>query len=152
MNALTPAAPRFWELKSLNEMTLQEWESLCDGCGRCCLVKLENVDDGEIAFTAVACRLLYTHSCRCRDYAHRRERVADCLPLTPGNVGTISWLPGTCAYRLIHEGRPLFAWHPLISGRADSVHEAGISVRGRVISEREVHPDSFADHIVHWVN
>ncbi len=142
---------RFWERKRLGELTLAEWESLCDGCARCCLAKLEDEDSGEVHFTAVACRLLDSHSCRCRDYPNRIEQVADCVALSPDSVATLGWLPATCAYRLVAEGRPLYPWHPLISGSPNSVHEAGISVRGKVISELFVHGDDLEDHIVRWV-
>jgi uncharacterized cysteine cluster protein YcgN (CxxCxxCC family) len=145
-------APKFWESKTLDAMDADQWESLCDGCGRCCLIKLEDEDDGEVAVTGVACRLLNTRSCRCRHYARRRQHVPDCIALTPADVATLGWLPSTCAYRLIHEGKPLFPWHPLISGSPDSVHQAGISVRGRVLSETQVHPDNLVDYIVHWVD
>lgn len=149
MNA---AFSRFWEQKSLAEMTATEWESLCDGCGRCCLAKLEDEESGEVYFTSVACRLLDTDSCRCTDYADRLRQVADCVALSADTVAGISWLPPTCAYRLVAEGKPLHDWHPLLSGCTESVHKAGISVRGRVISEVFVHEDDLEDHIVHWVD
>jgi uncharacterized protein len=122
----------FWKTKTLEDMTPAEWESLCDGCGKCCLAKLEDEDTGDIYFTSVGCRLFDAGSCRCTDYAHRLERVADCVRLTPQNVRTIPWLPSTCAYRLVVEGRDLQWWHPLVSGDNQTVHDAGISVRGRV--------------------
>lgn len=141
----------FWQRKSLSEMSVVEWESLCDGCGRCCLHRLEEEESGELYTTNVACRLLDSHSCRCSDYANRKQQVSDCIQLRAEDVKGYSWLPATCAYRMLEEGRPLEDWHPLISGRAESVHEAGISVRGCVISEDLVHPDDFEDHIVQWV-
>jgi uncharacterized protein len=122
----------FWKTKSLAEMSQAEWESICDGCGKCCLSKLEDEDTGEIHWTSVACRLFDSGACKCRDYPNRTKKVHDCVQLTPDNVGTISWLPSTCAYRLVNEGKDLFPWHPLISGSPHSVHEAGVSVRGRV--------------------
>jgi uncharacterized protein len=122
----------FWKSKSLAEMSPSEWESLCDGCGKCCLSKLEDEDTGEIHWTSVACRLFDSGACKCRDYPNRTKKVHDCVQLTPDNVGTISWLPSTCGYRLVNEGKDLFDWHPLISGSAKTVHEAGVSVRGKV--------------------
>ncbi len=138
----------FWREKPLGAMTRAEWESLCDGCGRCCLHKLRDDDTDAIAFTNIACRLLDAQACRCKDYANRRKRVPDCVRLTPTRVAAIDWLPPTCAYRLVAEGRDLAWWHPLVSGRAESVHEAGISVRGRTVSEREA--GDFQDHVVAW--
>ena len=141
----------FWNTKSLAEMTEGEWESLCDGCGRCCLVKLEDEDTAKIYFTDVGCRLLDSESCRCRDYKNRSARVDDCVRLTPEVVRTISWLPPTCAYRLVAEGRDLYWWHPLVSGDPDTVHTAGISVRGKVgASEEDVPDDDLEDRIVSW--
>jgi len=122
----------FWRETAPAAMTRAEWESLCDGCGKCCLSKLEDEDTGEIVWTSVACRLFDAGQCRCRDYSRRTQKVSDCVRLTPANIGTIAWLPETCAYRLVAEGRDLPDWHPLKTGRADSVHEAGASVRGRV--------------------
>jgi uncharacterized cysteine cluster protein YcgN (CxxCxxCC family) len=127
-----------------------EWESLCDGCGRCCLNKLEDADTGEIFFTDVACRLFDAGSCRCTDYANRHVKVVDCIPLTPKNVGELSWLPATCGYRLLAEGRDLYWWHPLVSGDPQSVREAGISVHERVLSENDVPDTELEDHIVEW--
>ena len=142
----------FWRLKSLREMSDSEWESLCDGCGRCCLVKLEDEEDASRTyFTDVGCRLLDGETCRCRDYAHRTSRVKDCVRLTPRNVGRIVWLPSSCAYRRLAEGKDLLWWHPLVSGDPETVHLAGISVRGRVgASEDEVPDDQLEDRIVSW--
>jgi uncharacterized protein len=143
-------ADAYWE-KPLEDLTAVEWESLCDGCGRCCLVKLEDEDTGRVYFTDVACRLLDVETCRCADYAHRRRRVRDCLKLTPDLAKSLHWLPPTCAYRLRAEGRPLAWWHPLISGSPETVHQAGISVRGRVeLTETDLKTDDYADHIVSW--
>jgi uncharacterized protein len=141
----------FWQRKRLTEMTRAEWESLCDGCGRCCLVKLEDEDTDDIYFTSVGCRLLDAGTCRCRDYAHRSDKVDDCVRLTPKVVGEIGWLPPTCAYRLLDEGKDLYWWHPLVSGDPDTVHQAGISVRGRVSdSEDDVPDEQLEKRIVDW--
>jgi hypothetical protein len=130
----------FWKRKTLAQMTAAEWESLCDGCGRCCLVKLEDEDTGKIHFTDVACRLFDSETCRCKDYANRTRKVDDCVQLTPENIGELTWLPKTCAYRMLDEGKDLAWWHPLVSGDPETVVEAGISMRGRTISEEHVHP------------
>lgn len=141
----------FWKQKALETLTPAEWESLCDGCGRCCLVKLEDEDSGEILFTDIACKLFNTGTCRCSDYANRTRKVRDCIKLTPAKVRTISWLPPTCAYRLVAEGRDLAWWHPLVSGSVTSVHEAGVSVQGRIgVSEKAVRLADYPDHIVDW--
>ena len=143
--------PPFWRTKSLARMTDSEWESLCDGCGRCCLVKLEEEDSGRIHFTDVACKLFDAKTCRCSDYKNRSKKVHDCVRLTARNVMRISWLPPTCAYRLVGEGRDLYWWHPLVSGDPRTVVAAGVSVRGRVkASEEEVEEDDLTDHIVSW--
>lgn len=142
----SPPAP-FWKAKALGEMSRTEWESLCDGCGRCCLVKLADEDTGEIHVTDVACKLLDGRTCRCTDYRHRRQRVPDCLRLTPRNVGNLRWLPETCAYRLLDEGKDLAWWHPLVSGNPETVVEAGISVRGKTISETQVQPMDLINRI-----
>jgi hypothetical protein len=151
-NAAADPEP-FWRVKALEEMSAPEWESLCDGCGRCCLVKLEDEDSGKIHFTDIGCKLLDATSCRCTDYRRRRRRVHDCVKLTPAAVRTLSWLPATCAYRLIAEGRDLAWWHPLVSGSDETVHEAGISVRGRVsASEEDIDVELWPDRIVKWPN
>jgi len=134
MGALTG---RFWETKSLDAMTRAEWESLCDGCGKCCLHKLEDEDTGELHATNVACRLLNRRSGQCSDYRNRRVHVPECVRLTPAKLRDIDWLPGTCAYRLIDEGKPLPDWHHLVSGDPEAVHRAGESVRGWTVSEDE---------------
>jgi len=144
-------AEPFWKAKNLGEMTAAEWEALCDGCGRCCLIKLEDEDTGDIAVTRLACKLLDIGSCRCSDYENRQAHVGDCVKLTPGDVRRLSWLPETCAYRLIDEGQDLRWWHPLVSGTPESVHEAGISVRGSAIGECKVPQDRFPAHIVGWI-
>ena len=142
----------FWQRKSLEEMTNSEWESLCDGCGRCCLVKLEDADDASRTyFTDVGCRLLDGDTCRCQDYPHRTKKVPDCVRLTPRNVRKIVWLPPTCGYRLVAEGKDLYWWHPLVSGDPETVHQAGISVRGRVEDlEDDVPADALERRIVDW--
>ncbi len=140
----------FWKTKTLEEMTQPEWELICDGCGKCCLAKLEDEDTGEIHWTSVGCRLFNQATCRCTDYAHRLEKVADCVGLTPSNVRTISWLPASCAYRRLAEGKDLLWWHPLVSGSTDTVHEAGISVRGRITAlETDLsEPEDYFDHML----
>ncbi|MEM0905997.1 MAG: YcgN family cysteine cluster protein [Pseudomonadota bacterium] len=143
-------AKPFWQTKTLEEMTTEEWESLCDGCGRCCLNKLEDWDTGEIAFTSVACTLLDGQTCRCRNYQNRTAIVEDCVSLTPEEVRTLNWLPPTCAYRLVRDGEPLRWWHPLVSGDPNTVHEAGISVRGRTLSEDGMAPEDYEMFIVEW--
>ena len=131
----------FWNEKSLGGLTTAEWESLCDGCGRCCLIKLEDEESGELHYTAVACAELDLESCRCRHYDSRLERVHDCIALSPGTLNDYAWLPATCAYRRIAAGEPLPSWHPLLSGHAGSVHASGISVRNFAISERDLEED-----------
>ena len=126
---------RFWEEKSMAAMSRDEWESLCDGCGKCCLHKLEDEETGEIFPTNVACRLLDRKQGMCRDYKNRKTFVPDCVQLSPAKLDELEWLPSTCAYRLVHEGRPLFDWHHLISGSRETVHAAGMSTRGWTVSE-----------------
>lgn len=142
----------FWERKSLHEMTAAEWESLCDGCGRCCLHKLEDEDNGELHYTAIACRYLDSEACRCRVYEERLQRVEDCLRVGPDEKEVFQWLPESCAYRLLYEGKPLPDWHYLISGSRDTVHEAGISVRGKVLSEDQVPEEDWEEYIIRWVD
>ena len=142
----------FWRHKTLTQMSRQEWESLCDGCAKCCLVKLEDEADGEVYYTDVACRQLDLHSCRCRDYPNRKQLVPECLCLTPADMDDFHWLPATCSYRLLHEGRELPDWHPLVCGDRGEIHRAGISVRGRVVSETHIHPDDLEERVVYWVD
>jgi uncharacterized cysteine cluster protein YcgN (CxxCxxCC family) len=142
---------KFWETKTLRQMSSEEWESLCDGCARFCLHKLEDEESEEVFYTDVACQYLEQDACRCTEYQDRNRLVPNCVWLTPDDVDTFHWLPTTCAYRLIAEGQALPSWHPLVSGRAESVHEAGISVAGRCVSEAFVHDEDFEDRIIHWV-
>lgn len=145
----TGLAPRFWERKPLSDLSPKEWEALCDGCGKCCLNKLEDEDSGEVALTRVACRLLDDESCRCAQYDIRHQFVPECIVLRPDNLDTHAyWMPQTCAYRLLWEGKPLFDWHPLVAGSSDAVHEAGISVCGWTVSEFETPEDEWEDHII----
>lgn len=142
----------WWNRKSLAELDPNEWELLCDGCARCCLHKLEDGDSGEIYFTRVSCRYLDEKLCRCTEYAQRLALVPECVSLDPCTSMEFDWLPSTCAYRLRAHGEPLPDWHPLVSGDQHSVHEAGISVRGKVVSEDFVHPDGYDEHIIHWID
>ena len=139
---------RFWELP-LDELEPAEWESLCDGCGKCCLNKIEYEDDGSLDFTCVACKLLDGDSCLCSSYPNRHDFVPDCVVLTPDKLAEISWwLPSTCAYRLRAEGKPLYPWHHLISGDPESIHRAGVSVRGRTVSEADVPEEDWDRYVI----
>jgi uncharacterized cysteine cluster protein YcgN (CxxCxxCC family) len=141
----------FWESKDLQDMTRDEWESLCDGCGRCCLHKLEDEDTGRVHYTDVACRLLDLTSCRCTNYPQRLEHVPDCVVLTSDNLADLAWMPGTCAYRRLAEARGLADWHPLVSGTFESVRRAGISVTGRVVAESTVATEDLEEHVIRWL-
>lgn len=138
----------FWQTKSLDDMSASEWEQLCDGCGRCCLVKLEDEDTSDIYLTRLACGLLDLKTCRCRDYASRHEKMPDCISITPEKVRTLGWLPPTCGYRRVEEGKDLLWWHPLISGTPETVHEAGISVRKLARSEVGIKPGWIPHYII----
>jgi len=138
----------FWESKSLSAMTRDEWESLCDGCGHCCLVKLEDEESEELYVTNISCRLLDLETCRCQDYEHRLEKVAMCLSLSPDKMELMKWLPAHCAYKLLSAGKKLQPWHPLISGNSESVHKACVSVKCFAQSEEFIHPDQFSDHVM----
>lgn len=140
----------FWKRKTLSQMSKPEWESLCDGCGQCCLHKLEDADTGAIAVTNVACKLLDTESCRCSSYSNRWKFVPDCEQLTPDKAGELHWLPESCAYRLLAEGEDLPDWHPLVTGDPNSVHEAGMSVRGQAVSEADI--EDLEDYVTGWLN
>jgi hypothetical protein len=142
-------APRFWERKRLDRMSRAEWEALCDGCGKCCLNKLEDDDTGEVALTRVACRLLDDATCRCAQYEIRHQFVPDCIVLDANNIkDNLYWMPETCAYKLLYTGQPLYAWHPLISGTPESVHAAGVSMKDRTVSEFDVADEDWEDHII----
>ena len=142
----------WWNSLPLERLDRQQWEALCDGCARCCLHKLQDEDSGEVFYTAVRCRYLEEETCRCSDYPRRSQMVAHCIHLSPECIEDLDWLPATCAYRLRAHARPLPEWHPLVSGDPQSVHRAGISIRGRVISDEFVHPDGYDEHIIHWVD
>lgn len=140
---------RYWETVPMDRMNRAEWEALCDGCGKCCLNKLEDEETGEVALTRLACRLLDDESCLCSQYPIRHQFVPECIVLTPKTLrDNLYWLPQTCAYRLVVEGRPLYPWHPLLSGDPETVHAAGVSVRGLTIPEFEVDEDDWEDHII----
>lgn len=141
----------YWHAKSLQDMTPTEWESLCDGCGKCCLHKLEDEDSGDVYYTRIACRYLDHNTCQCSDYTHRQQQVPDCLVLSPQSLSAMDWLPDTCAYRLRAAGLPLFEWHPLISGDPDSVHKAGMSVAGKVVAEHDVAEEDYEDYVIRWI-
>lgn len=140
----------FWQRKPLTDLSHAEWESLCDGCGKCCLIKLEYEEDGGIEFTDIGCTLLDPETCRCRSYSDRRDHVPDCVQVTPNNITALAFMPPSCAYRLLAEGKELPVWHPLVSGDAETVHLAGMSARYRVISEDEIDEEDIIDHIVQW--
>lgn len=140
----------FWESKSLHELSDQEWESLCDGCGRCCLIKLEDEETKLLYYTTISCRLFDIHECRCTDYQHRVQQAPGCVVLRPYDKELYDQLPSSCAYRLLSEGSKLETWHPLISKSKDSIHNTNISVRDKVISEQHVHEDEWQDHIIEF--
>lgn len=147
------AKSRYWTKKTLAQLNSQEWEALCDGCGKCCLLKLEDEDQpGQIYYTALACEWLDLQTCRCSDYENRTQRKADCIDLQPHMVEQFHWLPDSCGYRLISEGKSLPGWHPLISGEANSCLRQGHSVARRVISESQVSEDQQEEYIINWVN
>ena len=138
----------FWQVKTLEQLTTDEWESLCDGCGLCCLVKIEDEDHGDVYNTSVACRLLDIESCRCRDYENRLSEVPMCIQVTPDNLPQLDWLPETCAYKRLYEGKALPEWHLLITGDSSSVHDAGVSAKWFAVSEEYVHADQLEEFIL----
>ena len=140
----------FWRFKTLQEMTRKEWESLCDGCARCCLQKLEDEDDGKVYYTNVVCNLLEQETCQCTRYLDRKKYVPTCVVMEPNVLDQLHWMPSTCAYRLLWEGKDLPEWHPLVSGNPNSIHLAGISVRNRVYRQSEVEEGTLEDYIVDW--
>ncbi len=141
----------FWQRKRLEDMTASEWESLCDGCGKCCLEKLEDDETGDVYYTDLACSQMDTATCQCQSYQNRQQVVPGCTVLTPDNVHRFHWLPTTCAYRTLAEDRPLPDWHPLRSGDPDTVHKAGVSVAHRVMPASDVPEQDWEEHIIHWV-
>ncbi|MGK5090404.1 YcgN family cysteine cluster protein [Deltaproteobacteria bacterium TL4] len=138
----------FWETKAMREWTPEEWEALCDGCARCCLHKLEDDETHEIFYTSIVCQYLDHDACRCRHYAQRNTLVPQCIHLNISNLSLLTWLPNTCAYRLIAEGKDLDWWHPLVSGTKETVHESGISIQGKVTCELEVDDEDWEDYII----
>ena len=143
---------KFWETKSLAQMSQREWESLCDGCARCCMIKLQDEDTDEVHYTSIVCNLLDQDGCQCTAYGQRHARVENCVVLTIDRISDFHWLPKSCAYRTLAEGRPLEWWHPLVSGSAQTVHQAEISVQGKVIAESEVDEADEQEMIIRWVD
>lgn len=141
----------FWQTTPLAEMTREQWESLCDGCGQCCLHKLEDEESEEVFYTDIACEFLNLKTCQCSDYVNRKNIEPNCMVLTPELVSRCDWLPASCAYRLLEEGKPLEQWHPLLSGKSTSVHESGVSIAGVALSAKYIHPDDYEERIIHWV-
>ncbi len=140
----------FWKTRRLDQMSEAEWESLCDGCAKCCLLKLEDEDTGEIAYTRLHCRLLDAETCRCSDYAGRKAKVPDCVKLTPKKIDKIKWMPRSCAYRLVAEGQDLPDWHYLVCGDRERIHREGHSIMGRTKSEDTVFEEDQIDWVVDW--
>lgn len=150
MSTIVNSMANFWEEKSLQELSQQEWESLCDGCAKCCLHKVQDEDTEEVYYTNVACKQL-TEACRCSDYANRASLVPDCIVLSKDKLEVLEWMPDTCAYRLVYQKQPLPDWHPLVSADKQSVHSTQQSIQGRFISEAYIHPDELEEHIIRWV-
>ena len=147
---LATAEP-FWQTKKLSEMSEQEWESLCDGCAQCCQLKFKAADTKETVVTPVVCKLLDLDTCRCVSYKDRHRLVPDCIEISPRNIESLYWLPDTCAYRLLANGKPLFDWHPLIAGDSQQMKQLEISVADRVLSERDIHPEDLGVQVMKWV-
>lgn len=141
---------RFWETTALSDMSRNQWESLCDQCGKCCLLKLEDTESGELAYTDVVCR--YYDQCEggCTVYPERSRKVPSCVTLTVDNIASLKWMPNTCAYRLVYERKPLPDWHPLVSGDVGSVLNHGHSICGRSVSESLVPEDELVEHVI-WM-
>ncbi|MFN7179658.1 YcgN family cysteine cluster protein [Hyphomonas sp.] len=140
----------FWKTKTLDQMTRKEWESLCDGCAKCCIVKFEDEETGALAYTNLHCKLLDGSTCQCSDYRNRKKYVPDCVKLTPESVAAVDWLPDSCAYRLVQDGKDLPDWHHLVCGDRNRIHEEGHSVRGRTISEEDISEEDQEDYIIDW--
>lgn len=140
----------FWKTTPLDKMDRDQWESLCDGCGKCCLLKLEDEDTGDIAYTRIHCKLLDSKTCQCSDYANRKSKVEDCVKLTPAGLEEINWMPKSCAYRLIRDGKDLPDWHHLICGDKERIHAEGQSIKGRTVSEETVFDEDQIDWIIDW--
>ena len=138
----------FWETKTLAQMSSDEWEALCDGCGLCCLVKIEDEDSGEVYNTSVSCRQLDIENCRCGDYKNRLSDVSMCIKVTLENIAQLHWLPETCAYKCLYENWPLPLWHPLISQDKNAVHDAGVSAKWFALSEEYIHPEQLVDFVI----
>ncbi len=141
----------FWKTKTFAQMTSAEWESLCDGCAKCCLHKLEDEDTGDVYYTDIACRYLDTQTCQCKDYSQRQALVPECLKLRPQDVKQFDWLPNTCSYRLLANGEDLPLWHHLLSGQTTLVHQLGFSVKNKVVLEDSVKSDDYEDRVITWV-
>lgn len=148
---MTRPKSQFWKIKRLDEMSPEEWELLCDGCAQCCRIKFQNEDTGEVSVTPVACGLLDIPTCQCTNYENRLGLVESCVKITPSNVLELSWLPSTCAYRLIAEGSDLYDWHPLVAGNRQEMDRLRISAKSHVVSERDVHPEDLEFRAVKWV-
>ena len=144
--------PPKWVYKPLAEMSKAEWDALCDGCGKCCVLKLEDADSGEIYATDVGCKLLNCQNAQCQDYENRQTHVPDCVVLNVENLSTLTWMPKSCAYRCLYEGRDLPNWHPLVTGTQQSVIDSGHSVAGRIFPEDSVDMQDLSEHIVDWDN